>query len=320
MEHERILHILEYLTKYSNEERSITIRDIQAYLADNCNLRNVSSLTVRRDIDRLITAGHNIQVSYGAHHTAHYRMLSGNFTFNEIRFIVDSISINQFLSNQQKQQLIKKFEVFCSEKQVRQLISRIELTKQIKPSSDLLVNLEKVHTIISHGNLIHFDYGKYDTNKKVVYYKKHRNILPCKVIYFDDRFYLKCKNEENGAIRTYRIDRMRNITEGGKSTQSTRLPKLDGVILDMFEPDYFTHISLQVKRFLLDEMLERFGDAATVREISDEWLEIDVRVGVSQGFYRWVLRYGENIRIAAPEDIREQFLQLLQNIFDTYKK
>ena len=320
MEHERILHILEYLTKYSNEENAVTIRDIQSFLADNLNLRNVSSLTVRRDIERLITAGHNIQVSYGAHHTARYRMLSRNFTFNEIRFIVDSISINQFLSNQQKQQLIKKFEVFCSETQVRQLISRIELTKQINPSSDLLVNLEKVHTIISHGNLIHFEYGKYDTSKKVVYYKKHRNILPCKVIYFDDRFYLKCKNEENGTIRTYRIDRMRNITEGVKGTQSTSLPKPDGVVLDMFEPDYFAHIRLQVKRFLLDEMLERFGNAATVREISGEWIEINVRVGVSQGFYRWVLRYGENIKIMAPEDVREHFLQQLQDIFDMYKK
>lgn len=322
MEHERILHILEYLTRCTGDTKSVTIRDIQAHLAANCNLRNVSPLTIRRDIERLTAAGHDIRVTHGAHNTACYRLKSKNFTFNEIRFIVDSVSINKFLTDWQKQQLIKKFEGLCSDAEVRQLISRITLNSQAAPSMDLLDNLDKVHSIISEGRKIHFEYGKYDVKRQVNYYKKSREMIPCKVVYFNERFYLKCLNEATGTPRTYRIDRMRRITAGDKSSRRAVLPEPEGVVLDIFEPERFVYVILRVKRYLLDDMLEQFGKFASVREdkADPEWVEVRVRVGISQSFYQWAMRYGADMEIAAPAEIREAFTQKLQEMAALYRK
>ena len=172
MEHERIIQIYDYLCRYTNEDKGVTIKEIQHFLSSNGNTKDVSAITIRRDIDRLTSMGNDIQKENAAHNTSVYKLLNKGFNFNEIRFIVDSISINKFLSDSQKQSIIKKFEGMCSEKEIRQLISRISLNGRSVPSSNLLENLEKVHKIISEKRKINFEYGKYDVHKDVKYYSK----------------------------------------------------------------------------------------------------------------------------------------------------
>lgn len=69
-------------------------------------------------------------------------MSSKGFPFNDIRFIVDSVSINKLLSDDQKRRLIKKFEGMCSDAEIRQLISRVEIGGNTASQRDLLTNLD----------------------------------------------------------------------------------------------------------------------------------------------------------------------------------
>lgn len=321
MEHERIILILEYLNRHSGEGKGVTVKDIQSHLAQTANMQNVSVLTIRRDIQRIENLGNEIEVTAGAHNTSYYKMKNKGFTFNEIRFIVDSVSINKFLSASQKQKLIKKFEGLCSDKQVRQLISRISLNGQGSPSLNLLENLEKVHSIISEKRKINFEYGKYDINKNINYYSKSREMIPCRVIYFNDRFYLKCIDETTLAHRTYRIDRMRKITQGDKTKVKAVLPKYDGVVVDIFEPEKFELVTLRVKRFLLDDMLEQFEGYGSTRADFDnpDSVIVTVRMGISSGFYRWLMKYGGDIELLSPASLRAEFANKLGDFYGQYK-
>ena len=60
MDHERIIHIYDYLSRYTDENHFVTINQIQAHLANSCNLSRVKSVTIRRDLDRLTTMGNHI--------------------------------------------------------------------------------------------------------------------------------------------------------------------------------------------------------------------------------------------------------------------
>lgn len=158
MDHERIIHILDYLSRHTDESHFVTINQIQDYLANVCNLSRVKSVTIRRDLDRLTTMGNNIIKVNHEHNTAYYALIDKGFSFNEIRFIVDSISINKFLTAHQKQKLIKKFEGMCSDTEIRQLISRIVLNERCPSTLDLLENLDKIHRLIGERRKIDFDY------------------------------------------------------------------------------------------------------------------------------------------------------------------
>ncbi len=322
MEHERIISVLDYLSRYTDETRGVTAKEIQIYLSNTTNMKPVSCLTIRRDMERLIAMGNDIRVEKGAHNTSYYRLIGKGFTFNEIRFIVDSISINKFISDVEKKKLIKKFEGMCSESEVRQLISRVSLNGRSIPSADLLENLEKVHRIISNQEKIDFEYGKFNVQKKRDFYDKKRNLVPFTVIYFDDRFYLKCVDMETNEFRTYRIDRMRRITAGDKTKFQVKLPKYEGVVVDMFEPDYFETVRLRVKRFLLDEMVERFGEQAFTRDDTEnpDCVIVRVCVGINDSFYRWIMRYGSNIEVLSPPKVRNGFQRALKQVYCIYEK
>ena len=284
------------------------------------NMHNVSVLTIRRDIERIERSGNEIEVTHGAHNTAYYKIRSKGFTFNEIRFIVDSVSINKFLSNAQKQRLIKKFEGLCSETEVRQLISRISLNGQTSSSLNLLENLDKVHQIISEKRKINFEYGKYDVHRNINYYSKSREMIPCKVVYFNERFYLRCIDEATLNHRTYRVDRMRRISAGDKTKLRAELPKYDGVVVDMFEPERFELVTLRVKRFLLDDMLEQFGSYGSPRDdmSNPDSVILNVKMGISSGFYRWLMKYGEDVEVLSPKAVRDTFAEKLKRVYLIY--
>ena len=280
-----------------------------------------AEVTIRRDIDRLTNMGNNIVKKNCDHNKAFYALIDKGFSFNEIRFIVDSISINKFLTSKQKRQLIKKFEGMCSDAEIRQLISRITLNEKCSPSLDLLNNLDLIHRLIAEKRKINFEYGKYDTDKKIKYYHKKRELIPVKVVFFNNRFYLKCYNEETVAWRTYRIDRMKNIESGEVSR--CLLPKeekCDGFVIDMFEPEYYENVTLRVKRVLLDDMMEHFGEYASVSRYSDDGnsVNISVRVGINQRFYLWVMKYGDGIELLSPPKVRSEFLSEVRKMLGAY--
>ena len=186
---------------------------------------------------------------------------------------------------------------------------------------NLLENLDRVHSIISERRKINFEYGKYETDRQVKYYKKRRDLIPCKVIYYNERFYLRCMNAETGAARTYRIDRMRNITPAESFSRLPALPKYDGAVLDVFEPESTETVTLRVRRFLLDDMLEQFGKYASYTEkVGEEWVQIRARICISQGFFRWLMKYGTDVELIAPDPLRASLAEKLAEVLRFYAK
>ena len=321
MDHERIIHILDYLSRHTDESHFVTINQIQDYLANVCNLSRVKSVTIRRDLDRLTTMGNNIIKVNHEHNTAYYALIDKGFSFNEIRFIVDSISINKFLTAYQKQKLIKKFEGMCSDTEIRQLISRIVLNERCPSTLDLLENLDKIHRLIGERRKIDFDYGKYnETTKQITYYHKDRDMLPVSVIYFHEKFYLKCFNLTDSKWRIFRVDRMKNIVGGGLA--QFHLPpdeKYEGFVTDMFAPEYFTSVTLRVRKYLLDEMRENFGYFASIMSDEDsDFVRFHVRVGINQKFYLWLMQFGSGVELAAPAKERAEYLDEVRKMLGAY--
>ena len=321
MDRERIIYIFDYLSRYTDENKAVTIKEIQNHLANVCNLSRVNDVTIRRDLDRLTSAGNHIVKYSREHNTAYYALIDKGFSFIEIRFLVDSVSINKFLTADQNRRLIKKFEGMCSDAEIRQLISRITLNEKCSPSLDLLENLDLIHRLIAEYRKIDFKYGKYDTDKKIKYYKKKRDLLPVRVIYFGERFYLRCYNEEAGAWRTYRIDRMKDIERGKVSRH--RIPKetkQEGFVTDMFEPEYYETVTLKIRKYLLDDMMEHFGEYASIIRHTDdgESVNISVRVGINRRFYLWVMKYGDGIELLSPPKVRSDFLAEVRKMLGAY--
>ena len=186
---------------------------------------------------------------------------------------------------------------------------------------DLLENLDKIHRLIGERQKIDFEYGKYDeTTKQITYYHKDRDMLPVSVIYFHEKFYLKCFNLTDSKWRIYRVDRMKNII-GGDTSQFHLPPeeKYEGFVTDMFAPKYFTSITLRVRKYLLDEMRENFGEFASIIPDNDsDFVRFHVRVGINQKFYLWLMKFGSGVELVAPAKERAEYLEEVRKMLGAY--
>ena len=144
-------------------------------------------------------------------------------------------------------------------------------------------------------------------------------MIPVKVEYYDDRFYLHCYNLESEQFRTYRIDRMQNIVKGNICTKKYEVPKNDYFVSSVFKPDRVETVTLKVERELLDEMLEQFGRYGSINSYSDdENVYIRVYAGINRQFYLWLLKYGDRVEIVSPSDARDEFTEIIRKIYEKY--
>ena len=60
MEHERIIHILDFLTRCTDENHGVTIQEIKRHLESETNMQEVAVVTIRRDLERLERSGTQI--------------------------------------------------------------------------------------------------------------------------------------------------------------------------------------------------------------------------------------------------------------------
>lgn len=145
-------------------------------------------------------------------------------------------------------------------------------------------------------------------------------MLPVSVTYFHERFYLKCFNLPDSKWRIYRVDRMKNIVGG--NTAQLRLPpeeKYEGFVTDMFAPEYFTSVTLRVRKYLLDEMRENFGYYASIMSDEDsDFVRFHVRVGINQKFYLWLMQFGSGVELAAPAKERAEYLDEVRKMLAAY--
>ena len=77
----------------------------------------------------------------------------------------------------------------------------------------------------------------------------------------------------------------------------------------MFAPEYFTAVTLRVKKYLLDEMRESFGEYASILHDEDvNYVRIRVRVGINRKFYLWLMQYGDGVELVSPAKERAEYL------------
>ena len=87
----------------------------------------------------------------------------------------------------------------------------------------------------------------------------------------------------------------------------------------MFAPEYFTAVTLRVKKYLLDEMRESFGEYASILHDEDvNYVRIRVRVGINRKFYLWLMQYGDGVELVSPAKERAEYLDEVRKMLGAY--
>jgi predicted DNA-binding transcriptional regulator YafY len=154
-------------------------------------------------------------------------------------------------------------------------------------------------------------------------------VSPYRLMVCDGNYYLLAYNakEKNYKVRTYRVDRMKNVKRI-KESEREGYAEIQKIDLDTYTQTHFSMFSgdseLVTIRFtnnLLDAIIDRFGTKnARYFACDKNHFTVTTRINLSKPFYGWVFSFGNQAKIVSPPKAVDGFSKILTSLSGMYSQ
>nr|MBQ8243863.1 WYL domain-containing protein [Oscillospiraceae bacterium] len=348
--------VLQYLLKYSDENNVCSAFDIIAFLED-CGL-SAERRSIYRDIEEINKVSLMLEnectideaeemllddednelklVVYDKNKKGFY-VRQRHFDLNDIRLLAECVYSAKFIAEGQAKRLVDVVCDFVSENQAEKIRHNAFLTDRVKTinksvlNSISLINEAMSKEIEGEKHIpekISFKYLKYtldDLGKQVE--RKHGAkfvVSPFQLLINDGNYYLLAFDDDSQKMKTYRVDRMKNVSFTGEPREGQE--EFDKIDLKSYTQRVFSMYGGEKKRVtlrfinpLLDTAIERFGTKDVIySKVDDTHFSVTAQVEISNQFFGWILGFSNRVKLLAPDDVTDQFRAYLDKIRGMY--
>ena len=332
----RPLYVANYLKQKSDSDHWVTQKEILDYLYEEFEIMP-DRKTIKRDIAMLRDEmGMDIEEeSYKG-----YRRISREFELDDLKILAECVYAAKFISEEKSKDLIDVLCDFCSENQAKRLKREIYLCDRIKTSENK--TLHTINTIreameqqrwpseFQRGRKITFRYMTHSVADVHKIIDKHDGKLytvsPYQLVINDGNYYLIGLADDVEELRTYRIDRMRDISilnehRNMRKEWSTRRDMKNYIrqTFSMFGGEQ-NKVTIRFENSLLDTVIDKFGvgfGAAYSADGENRFI-VTTDIAVSDQFFAWIFGFGKKAKIIEPSDVVNSFRTYLNNVKAIY--
>ena len=260
-----------------------------------------------------------------------------NYDLTDIRILVECINATKFISEGQAKRLMKVIFDLISDHQAKQIANDTYLVGRVKTTNNSVFdNIAIINKAMSKKiggkqhvpEKISFKYLKHDIDHLSTQTYRRRGakyvVSPFKLIINDGNYYLLAFDERSQEMRTYRLDRMKNVSllneqrDGADEFASMDLENFTQRVFGMFTGKHH-RVTLRFDMELLDAAVDRFGTKGVVyQKVDDDHFEATVTVDVSAQFFAWLCGFGASVKIVAPESVVEKYKKHLDKVREMY--
>ena len=317
---QKLIRLLEILMRETDEEHGLSMSEIISRLSE------YGIAAERKSIydDFLILEELGFFVSHTATRPPKYKLDTKIFELAELKMLVDAVQASKFITAKKSREIIEKLGLFAGAHRSRELSRQVYVEDRVKTQNNTSIySVDSIHTAINGTRKLSFKYFDYNGEKKKVF--RHGGAsyktTPCALLWDDEKYYLVAYDEEAGKIKNFRVDKMQDVIvldEVG-----------DNELLDKFDPAAYSKkifgmyggteelVTIECREHLAGPVIDRFGTEPLFTK-TDFGFKLSVRVMVSPTFFSWVLGFCEDMRIIAPENVKEEFRKNLQKIAKNY--
>ena len=152
-------------------------------------------------------------------------------------------------------------------------------------------------------------------------------VSPYRLMACDGNFYLLAYNakEKRHKVRTYRVDRMRNVKrikgserEGWEEVKQIDLETYTQTHFNMFTGDSEL-VTIRFTNDLLDSIIDRFGSKnARYLAYDKKHFTVTTRIHLSPPFYGWVFGFGKKAKIISPQKAVDEMTKTIETLSGMY--
>ena len=350
--------VLQYLLKNTDENHLATAFDIIAYLEDDCGIE-AERRSVYKDIEEINKVALMIQndcsikeaeeelkenandnsirlVIYDKSRKGFYVQSSfRQFDFNDMRLLAECVYSSKYIAEGQAKRLVDHVICdFISTHQAEKIRHDAFLTDRVKTNNRaVLNNISTINEAMSRKRdgkahvpeKIEFKYSIDDVSQQI---ERRRGqtytVSPFLLVINDGNYYLLAYSDANHAIRTYRVDRMKDVSLTGEPREGDKeFAKIDVRSYAQRTISMYSGREEQVTiRFilpLLDTAIDQFGTKdVRYKKVDDGHFTMTATVDISDQLFGWLLRFGRRVKILSPTSVVDQFSEYLDKIRAMY--
>lgn len=312
----KILLILKYLWKNTDEENTVSIADIIKHLSEH----GFSSdrKTVAKYIDTLTDFGIDIVKIRKTQNR--YFIGTRHFEAPEVKLLIDAVQSSRFITKQKSKELIKKLSAFVAPNQASVLKRHFYFDSRVKTNNEAIyITSDSIQTAIAEKKKISFQYFDYciDGKQKLRHHGEKYLVSPFDLMWSNDTYYLVGFHDKKEIVVKFRVDRIKNLIVTG--IKAVPKPK-DYSVAEFFLQEFSMLsgdkciVTLLCQNDLINSIIDRFGVDVKTTVVDNNHFTVTVPVNLSNIFYGWVFSSAGKMKILFPNKAIEEF----KNIIRTY--
>jgi len=348
--------VLQYLMRYTDENHVATAFDIVGYLEE----AGISAerRSIYRDIEEINRVALMLEedctideaaemleddedgelklVVYDKSRKGFY-VRQRKFDLNDIRLLAECVYSAKFVAEGQAKRLVDVVCDFVSEHQAERIRHNAFLTDRVKTNNRSVLNNIAV---INESMSTRID-GQPHTPEKITFkYLKHSisdvsqqverrqgakySVSPYQLLINDGNYYLLAFDDRSKDMRTYRVDRMKDVSftgdprEGEEAFKEIDLRTYTQRVFSMYGGEQ-KRVSIRFVNHLLDAVVDRFGTKdVKYTKVDDTHFSVSAKVEISDQFFGWLLGFGRKARLLSPDDVLDAFKAYIDKVRDMY--
>lgn len=328
--------VLQYLMKYSDENNVVSAETIVDYLRDDCGIQ-AERRSIYRDIEEINAVALMLEedctidkaramleedrsgmlkiVVYDGRQKGFY-LRQRHFDLNDVRLLAECVYAAKFVNEGQARRLVDVVCDLVSMYQADTIRHNAFLVDRVKTNNKgVLNNIAVINAAMSRQldgkakkpEAIEFKYLRYNIDDLSQQVENGQigahHLEPYQLMINDGNYYLLGFETWSGHVRTYRVDRMKDVRRTGcprRHDEEFRQMDIKTYAQRVFSMSSGKPacITLLCEMTLLDVMVERFGvKNAIFQKVDNEHFSVSTKVEVSEQFYGWLTGFGKKVML-----------------------
>lgn len=352
--------VMQYLLKNTDENEPATAAMIRDKLASEYNISaNVRSicedikeinkafylLEHEDEIDNLDDAAAAIEddeydeeklIAYRHTKERGFYVKNRKLELDEVRLLAECIYTSKFVTQKDAERLVSVIDDLTTKKNAEMIKPDALVMDRVKTTNKGVINnLSVIHTAMSlkidakphtpEKITFQMQYHTMADKDKPTVRKTAYKVSPYKLVVNDGNYYLLAFEDKSQKMKTYRVDRMKNVSltgesrDGEEAFKAMDMSRYLNSTFSMFNgnPEY---VKLRFINPLLDTVIERFGTKDVLYSKADDThFTISAKVYLSEQFYGWLFGLGKRVKILSPQNVVDEYKAYLDKVRKMYE-
>ena len=302
----RLYYFYQLLLQHTDEEHPLTTNQLRELMQQEHGIA-MHRTTVASDIELLKAAGVYVH-SYRARANQYY-LESRKFETSELKLLIDAVESSRFMTERQSKKLVEKLTTLTSDAGAGKLKRNLHVSGRVKAENkQIFYIVDAINEAINEGKRISFQYIDYNSKKEIVLRNdgNRYTVSPYTLIWNGDYYYLVGYYHEKEAVRTFRVDRIKEqpiITDqaADPAPKDFDITRYTREVFRMYDKEEAVPVTLVCENEVMKGVLDAFGTDIEVKRGPKGHFKTTVNACLSPTFYAWVFQWEGQVKIAAPE-------------------